>query len=412
MSKISRSLVVAVFVALILFLGISDFTYINNIGNSVNSASNLMKIGYVFVVIILVSLYTYVKEKISRQKLQKSISIVYRYIYITLVMLATTFFKIYKVMDMYPKRSLILYFVMTYLIGLTIQRIVFNVSKSDVLSVLGMFVSFTVPNIIADKTIDLNAKFISLFMLVSIYVMQILLDELKQLNIKNKKYIIQAVILGVCIGVSTLFGVNYLIWVGVAIVSLFITSNLDSTSLNLSNRQNKTIKRKKNNYFIYKIERIKISKLLVSLCIVILISTAIYFVGRSCIRGLANRGNGVCQSITNDLNVGIHTARNFEFSNIKEKAYEFSSMSTKFYITCYVYILAMEILSLALHRKYDTKSTVIKLSFILLYAVITIFKLNIIYYQPVLTLLLVIIGIVNTTNIYYNREERIKMIEA
>ena len=87
-------------------------------------------------------------------------------------------------------------------------------------------------------------------------------------------------------------------------------------------------------------------------------------------------------------------------------------MSTKFYITCYVYILAMEILSLALHRKYDTKSTVIKLSFILLYAVITIFKLNIIYYQPVLTLLLVIIGIVNTTNIYYNREERIKMIEA
>ena len=67
MSKISRSLVVALFVALILFLGISDFTYINNIGNSVNSASNLMKIGYVFVVIILVSLYTYVKEKISRQ---------------------------------------------------------------------------------------------------------------------------------------------------------------------------------------------------------------------------------------------------------------------------------------------------------------------------------------------------------
>ena len=102
MSKISRSLVVAVFVALILFLEISDFTYINNIGNSVNSASNLMKIGYVFVVIILVSLYTYVKEKISRQKLQKPISIVYRYIYITLVMLATTFFKIYKVMDLYP----------------------------------------------------------------------------------------------------------------------------------------------------------------------------------------------------------------------------------------------------------------------------------------------------------------------
>ena len=72
----------------------------------------------------------------------------------------------------------------------------------------------------------------------------------------------------------------------------------------------------------------------------------------------------------------------------------------------------MEILSVLLHRKYDTKSTVIKLSFVLLYTIITIFKLNIVYYQPVLTALLVIICIVNTTNIYYNREERVKMIEA
>ena len=164
-------------------------------------------------------------------------------------MIATTFFKIYKVMDLYPNRSLILYFVLIYLIGIIVQRIIFNVSKSDVLSVLGMFVIFTLPNVIDDKTINLNSKFITLSMLLSIYVLQILLDELKQLNIKNRKYIVQAVILGFCVGLSTIFGVNYLIWEIIAIVSIFITSNLDSTSLNLSNRQNKTIKRKKNNYF-------------------------------------------------------------------------------------------------------------------------------------------------------------------
>lgn len=412
MSKISRSLVVAIFVALILFLGVSDFIYINRAEPSVESISNWIKIGYVLLIIVLVSLYTYVREKLSRLKLQKPISILYRYIYITLVMIATTFFKIYKVMDLYPNRSLILYFVLTYLIGIIVQRIIFNVSKSDVLSVLGMFVIFTLPNVIDDKTINLNSKFITLSMLLSIYVLQILLDELKQLNIKNRKYIVQAVILGFCVGLSTIFGVNYLIWEIIAIVSIFITSNLDSTSLNLSNRQNKTIKRKKNNYFIYKIERIKISKLIVSLCIIIFISSIIYFSGRMIIRKLAYNQNGVCENIVNDLTVGIHTDIDKSFTNIKAQAYKFSSMSTKFYIFCYIYIIAMEILSVLLHRKYDTKSTVIKLSFVLLYTIITIFKLNIVYYQPVLTALLVIICIVNTTNIYYNREERVKMIEA
>ena len=309
-------------------------------------------------------------------------------------------------------RQIILYFVLIYLIGIIVQRIIFNVSKSDVLSVLGMFVIFTLPNVIDDKTINLNSKFITLSMLLSIYVLQILLDELKQLNIKNRKYIVQAVILGFCVGLSTIFGVNYLIWEIIAIVSIFITSNLDSTSLNLSNRQNKTIKRKKNNYFIYKIERIKISKLIVSLCIIIFISSIIYFSGRMIIRKLAYNQNGVCENIVNDLTVGIHTDIDKSFTNIKAQAYKFSSMSTKFYIFCYIYIIAMEILSVLLHRKYDTKSTVIKLSFVLLYTIITIFKLNIVYYQPVLTALLVIICIVNTTNIYYNREERVKMIEA
>ena len=412
MSKISRSIVVAIFVALIVFLGITDIVYINKDGVNTQTISNWFKLLYVVLVIVLVSLYTYVREKLSKLKLQKTIANAYKYVYITLVMIAATFFKIYNVLDAYPKRTLILYFILIYLIGLFTQKIIFNVSKSEVLSVLSMFVVFTLPNAISDKTIDLNAKFISLLMITSIFVLQILLDELKQLNLKNRKYLVQAIILGVLIGISTLVGVNYLVWYAVALVSLFITSNLDSTSLNLSNRQNKTIKKRKNNYFIYKIERIKISKLLISLAIIFVISLVIYFGGRGIIRILANHGNGVCQNIVNDLAVGIHTKMSFSISSLKDVVRDFSSMSTRYYMFCYVYIILMEILSVVLHRKYDTKSTVIKLMFILLIGLATMFKLNIVYFQPVLTMLLNIICIVNTTNIYYNREERIKMIEA
>ena len=219
MSKISRSIVVVIFVALIVFLAITDCIYINKGFGDGNGPNNIIKFGYFILVFVLVFLYTYVREKLSRLKLQKMISTLYRYIYIILVMLGSTFFKVYNVMDIYPKHTLILYFLLTYFIGFFVQRIIFNVSKSDVLSVLGMFISFTLPNIIDDKTVDLNSKFISATLLLSIYIMQRLIDELKQLNIKNKKYLIQAVILGICIGISTLFGVNYLVWIILGVMS-------------------------------------------------------------------------------------------------------------------------------------------------------------------------------------------------
>lgn len=412
MSKISRSIVVAIFTALILFLTVMDIVYINQNKDVIESTSGLIKFGYFILIFVLVSTYTYVREKLSRLKLQKSVSSLYKYTYITLVMLAATFFKVYKDIDMYPTKTLLLYFALTYMIGLFTQKIIFNVSKSDVLSVLGMFVAFTFPNVIEDKTINLNSKLIALTLLVSIYVMQKLIDELKQLNIKNKKYIRQAVVLGFCIGFSTLCGINYLIWEIVALVSLFITSNLDSTSLNLSGKQKNTIKRRKNNYFIYKVERIKISKLIVSLVIVATIASSIYFGGRIIVHKLANTGNAVSFNIVNYLTVGIHTQLDLSFSNIKNQIFYFSSMSTRFYMLAYLYILFMEFLSLLLRRKYDTKSTLLKAIFVLLVCLVIVFRVDMLYYQPILNLLLVIICIVNTTNIYYNREERIKMIEA
>ena len=130
MSKISRSIVVAIFVALIAFLGVSDIVYINKYGVEANTGSNWLKLLYVVLIIVLVSLYTYVREKLSKLKLQKTIANAYKYVYITLVMIAATFFKIYNVLETYPKRTLLLYFILIYLIGLFTQKIIFNVSTS------------------------------------------------------------------------------------------------------------------------------------------------------------------------------------------------------------------------------------------------------------------------------------------
>jgi len=411
-NKISRSIVVAIFVALILFLGYFDIKYMGLKKNmEVAETSNLLKIGYFVALILVVSLYTYVREKLSKLKLQRPISTIYRYIYIVLVMLSTTFYKIYDVMGQYPKRTLILYFILTYFIGFFVQRIIFNISKSDVLSVLGMFIYYTLPTVIDDKTIDLNSKIIAIIVLFTIYIMQTLIDELKQLNIKNKRYIRRALFLSVLIGISTIIGVSYLIWIILAVILLFITTNLDSTSIKLSGKEVNKINKRKNNYFIYKVERVKISKLLVSLLIISVIGSSIYFTGRTLISNFSSV-NAVFFNVVNELTVGIHSSANLGFGNFGEKMISFVGLSTMFYMVLFVYIIIMEVLALILRRKYDTKSTIIKSIFVLLLLIIAIYNLNILFYQPALTMLLIIIAIVNTTNIYYNREERIKMIEA
>ena len=53
-----------------------------------------------------------------------------------------------------------------------------------------------------------------------------------------------------------------------------------------------------------------------------------------------------------------------------------------------------------------------KVFYILIYLSISIFKLDISNYQTILTVFLILIAIVNTSNIYLNREERIKMLVA
>ena len=53
-----------------------------------------------------------------------------------------------------------------------------------------------------------------------------------------------------------------------------------------------------------------------------------------------------------------------------------------------------------------------KFIFLMIFSTMVVFKVNINFYQPILTVLLIMIAIVNTSNIYLNREERIKLLVA
>lgn len=408
-SKISRSLVVVIFVALIIFITYEDVILLFNIASN-NTALNILKVVYIIVTIALVALYVYIKDKLYRKKAKRNIALVYRYIYISFIVIIMSIISIYKYLYLINNLTLIMYVLLKLAIGIILKRIIFNVSKSDILSVFGLFSFAMLPCVYSDVYIIFINLINTLILFISILIIQKIVDELKQRGIKNKKYIYLAILLSIFIGCTLLLGISPYIWIIIALMSLLLTVNLDKTHLEFSKKIISLLNQKTKD-ILYKVERINISKLIIAIIIITLGAYIIFYIGSFIITKL-NFQNIMLKELFNievridNINLSGMITKFIENTNI------FLSTSRTYYILLLGYIVFIEILAFALHRRYDTKSTVMKLIFILLYLSITIFDLNIINYHTIFTILLILIAIVNTSNIYLNREERVKMLVA
>ncbi len=403
LSKISRSIIVAIFVVMIIFFSYSNIKALSNNEVTGTVTSNITKICYAIILITLVLIYMYIKEKLYRLKIKRKISFIYRYIYISVVIVATSLFVIRDKLETFSHLSLLLYIFISIITGFLVKRIIFNVSKSDMLSVLGMFSYSMLLNVIDDKYIMFNSMFLEFSIILTIFLIQLLIDELKQIGIKSKKYMKLAIILGISISLSIVEGVNVYVWCILAIILLFITSNLDRTHFSFPKEMMKNIDNKKKDG-ILKIERINISKLFISLIIVGIVTLVSYQIINYIVLNI--NGLPIIENIKS-INTSVF---DFSFDNFKNYCNSFVNFSKSYYMILFIYILFMEILAIVLKRRYDTKSTIIKALFILLFLFMTFLKINIYYFQPLFSILLVLIAIVNTTNIYYNREERIRLL--
>lgn len=403
-SKISRSIVVGLFIIMIIFFSVINIKVINSGVEVTNSVtSNIAKLCYVIILITLVLIYMYIKEKLYRLKVKKKVALIYRYIYIVFVLIATSITVAYSDIKILSRSMLCVYILISVLTGLVVKRIIFNVSKSDMLSVFGMFANTMLINVIHDKTIMLHPMLLELFTLLTIYIFQKLIDELKQRGIKNNKYLNLSIVLGLSVAFSILFGVNQYVWIVLGIVLFFLTSNLDRTSFVLS--QKTMDKHKKEG--ILKVDKINISKLLISLIVILITSFVTYQIMIRIVNILPS--SSIVESITY-----FRVVQNYqlEFASLKMYTENFVSFSKTYYMILFIYILLLEILAICLHRRYDTKSTVIKFIFMGIFLLMVMTNKNIYYYQPLFSTMLMLIAIVNTTNIYYNREERIKLLVA
>ena len=411
LSRISRGLVVAIFVLIIVFLGMLDVKLIfQNEINNTSSYSPVTKLIYAFIIFALTIIYIYIKDKFYKMKIKRKIALVYRYIYLITTIIAARYLILTSTVRDLSSFALVVNIIFTVIIAIIVKRIVFNISKSDILSVIAVVAYCMNLNVIPDTETISISMFITLIVTSISLILQLLIDELKQKGIKTKKYILFSCILGILMGISTLVGISIINWIVVLVLLLFVTVNLDNTHLDFPKSFVNSLSQKSKDR-LYKLERININKILVSIVIAVICILLVYNIGQLVIYKFSDIS--VMEILNNKFNIESNPFSLKEtISGIKEYSVSFLSLSTTYYLTLIVYILLLEILSFFLRRKYDTKTTVIKSIFIMLFITMCIFKLNIYYFQPLFNILLVIIAIINTSSMYLNREERIKLLVA
>lgn len=408
LSRISRGLIVAIFVTITIFLGIIDVKLIFQESNPMYST--VSKLVYIVLVFSLTMIYIYIKDKLYKMKIKRKIAFIYRYVYLITLILISRYIIIINTIETISFGIIFFNILFTIITALIVKRIVFNISKSDMLSVVAT-VSFAMNLNVINNTQTLTlAMIVSFITLTIIITLQFLIDELKQKGIKTKKYIIYSLLIGLEMGISLIFGINIMVWVLLLLLLIFITIDLDYTHINFPKKIINSLSTE-NKDRLYKLERININKILISIVISFFAMVIIYKTGILLLQVIPeNTIIGILKSNIKDI-LKINTTH-VNISNFIGYCKFFLNLSKSYYLCLIIYILILESLSFFLRRRYDTKTTIIKAIFINLFVMVYVLKLNILYFQPLFNILLVIIAIINTSSIYLNREERIKMLVA
>lgn len=413
-SRISRSFIVVIFIALIIFLGYLDITCIvNSVAGGIKS--KFIKIGYIFVVLSLVAIYMYIKDKLYKIKMKRSQALGIRHVFLGITFVLFNLLSINRYISDINIYFIILGLACSMASAFIIKKIIFNVSKSDLLSVLALYLYSMLPIVINKSNLYVNFVMVFFSVFSVILLLQLLIDELKQKGIKNKKYLILSIASGVIMGISTILGINIIIWAVLLISLLAITINLDNTHVNFPKKVMKSITQE-NREKLYGVERINISKIFICVCISLLSMLIVYFIGGFIFDKISMVTNtALVKEIVNNIsdnNMIIEKIQETSFSSIALYLKSILDISKSYYIVLFSYILLVEFLNILLRRRYDTKSTMLKLFFILLCLVSSLTGFDVYIMHPLFSMMLILIAIVNTSNIYLNREERVKMLVA
>ena len=416
-SRIIRSIIVVIF--MICSVGMLVICAKNSL-NSQSTFKLSYKIIYIVSILLSVFFYALLKNKLKLLSCKKSIEYTYRYIYLVMLILITRFIAVWLFKDvsmpdlinpsldnglgsyvvyflgkltLYPLYStIIINTSLTFITAIIIKRLVFNVTTNEMLSAIATIIYIFVPQGIINTTNYVSYNFNTLFVLAGIYILLLIIDEVKQHKLKNKKYLKLTYLMGICILFDILFGGRFEFWIIVLLTSLIISNNVGYVRVNSKREFVEKFSSVNARKLMYKMEAIAINKLLIVSGILLLFIAA---------------GVGVIYITGQDL-IGIY--KNVDVNNIYNNFVDGIWSSKNYYIVIISFIIILEILGVILKRKIDTKTSLIKLCSTLV--ILITLTTNKTYAVSMLDAFLTLSLILNIGNIYYNRDEKIKLLKA
>lgn len=414
--RIIRGIIVVAFIAC---LCASLFVSSNNIKKELRSLD--IQKGLIYILLVFVSTigYALLKRKLHNSNCDKKLEYIYRYIYLIVFILLTRFLStwIYKYesdlslispsvdnglgsyavyilgkLTLRPLYSvIILNTIITTICMVIIKRIVFNVTTNEMLSAIAAIWYIFSPKAIYSTTFYSRYNFNLMFIVAGIYMLLKVIDEIKQHKLKNVRYIIYSLIMSFFIMIEILFGGSVIFWATVIAITVLVSKDVDYLHIIFKKEmlEKFPLGFRRN---LYKIERMRISKFIAILGIVIcflgVTILALYFTN---------------QNIIVEKSFGLDAG---EIINLMEKCFTTNKL---YYILTFLFTILLEMICFGLGRKQDTKSAIIKYTFIA--ALITSVLSEGVYSEIVLSALIVVNLVIDMGNIYYNREEKVKLLK-
>ncbi len=412
-SSISRSIIAVVF--MIYIIGLLIIAFMNNQTDRTPIEYQLI---YILSLLFAVFCYAILKKKLNNLNCKKSVEYSYRYIYLVMLLLITRFIAvlIYKENANYDLinpsfgkglgsyviyllgrvtleplyATIIINTILTFVCIIIIKRLVFNITNNEMLSAIAAILFIFIPQAIQNVTNYTPLLFNTTFILLGVYLILKIIDEVKQPKLKTKKYIYLTVLVGLIIIADVILGGRFEGWIVLAIGTLLISYNIDYMTVKvrrewIEKTTNIKVRRK-----LYKLEGLMISKLIIVTTIIILMSVIAL---------------GIMYLLKQDL-FGIYNISLREiFNNAKNIFGDFKG----YYISLIIITIILDIIGVVLRRKRDTKTSLLKLVAIII-GIITVL-INKEYVACILDTMLIITLVLNAGNIYYNRDEKIKLLK-
>lgn len=413
-SRIICSIITVIYVAVLIAIAVCLVKNNLLVKSNINS---YIKVIYVVFFAACMFMYVWLKKKLNNKVKSTKIIYAYRYMYLAVLILISRIVIAYilkqnEVENIIPCNKIGLGSYITYGISklvkstfyanlivnssitfgavILIKRIMFNITKSDFLSGMASTMYILLPQSMYYIGEYNRYNYNLIVVLLGILLLMKLIDQVKQYKLKTNKYIYMAGILGLVAGLDIILGGSYLFWIVTLICIIPAARNIDICHISFGDKIKQKVSFKLRR-ILCKIEQINISKL---------VNTAIIAISISGIIKL------LVVLITASSNYIAYTSMN----EIYNKITQVMMHSRNYYLLIILLVILFDIVGIILKRRTDIKIITMKI-INALFAVQMVLSADLTYTATLFDTSLVLLLIANICNIYYNREEKIKLLK-